>query len=104
MTDTTPVFASEARVRTAVPRRYMTQLCKHFAHKIPATFDDTRGHIQFDAGPCELEADQDAGILVMRARAADKAGIERLENVVARHLVRFAFREPPEIRWTRTVG
>jgi hypothetical protein len=26
-----------------------------------------------------------------------------LEDVVARHLLRFAFRSPPEILWVRTV-
>ena len=102
MSETTAMLESAARVPTAAPRRYMAQLCKHFAHKVPATFDDTRGHIQFDVGPCDLEADQDAGILVMRVRAADEAGIERLENVVARHLARFAFREQLDVSWKRS--
>lgn len=102
MSETTVMLESAARVPTAVPRRYMAQLCKHFAHKIPATFDETHGRIQFDVGPCELEANQEAGILLMRVQATDEAGIERLENVVARHLVRFAFREQLDVSWKRS--
>ena len=82
-------------------QKYLTQLCKHFAHKVPTTFDEKHGRIDFEAGRCELEADPDAGILVMRVSAADEAGLERLENVVAHHLVRFAFREQLEVSWKR---
>ena len=95
------LLSSEARVSTTASRRYMAQLCKHFAHRIPATFDDTRGRIEFAAGACDLTADSDAGILVMRVVAADEASLAKVEDVVARHLVRFAFREEPEVNWTR---
>ena len=42
--NTTPTMpSSEARVPTAVPRRYLAQLCKHFQHKLPVVFDE--GHM-----------------------------------------------------------
>jgi hypothetical protein len=37
----------------------------------------------------------------MRVIASDEAALAKLEDVVARHLERFAFREKPEVRWTR---
>ena len=40
-----PGFSSEARVATAAPARYLAQLCKHFAHKLPVTLGDDRGRI-----------------------------------------------------------
>jgi hypothetical protein len=40
-------------------------------------------------------------MLIMRVTAADEAALAALEDVVARHLVRFAFREGPEVRWTQ---
>lgn len=98
--DTTPKPSSEARVTTAVPRRYLAQLCKHFEHKLPVALAEDRGRIEFSGGVCALEAGDDA--LTMRLTAEDEAALARLEDVVARHLVRFAFREPPDIRWTRT--
>jgi uncharacterized protein len=89
---------SEARVTTTVPRRYMTQLCKHFEHKLPVAYDDTTGRIEFSAGTCSLEATEDT--LIMRAEAADPDSLHRVEDVVARHLDRFAFRDKPEISWS----
>ena len=93
-------LASEARVATSVPRRTMTQLCKHFEHKLPVTYDETKGRIAFSAGLCLLEAGADA--LILRAEAADAESLRRVEDVVARHLDRFAFREKPEIAWKET--
>jgi hypothetical protein len=101
MNATPAMPASEARVPTAVPRRYLAQLCKHFQHKLRVTLDEGHGRIAFPAGLCELDAAADAGILILRVTASDEAALARLEDVVARHLERFAFREAPEVRWTR---
>jgi len=92
-------FRSAARVEMAVPSRYLTQLCKHFEHKLPVTHDGKRGSIAFSAGTCALEAED--GVLVLRVSTEDEAALDRLEDVVARHLLRFAFREPPAICWVR---
>jgi uncharacterized protein len=97
--DQPPNPSSEARVPTAMPGRYLAQLCKHFGHKLPVTLDGDRGRIEFSGGVCALEARDET--LVMRVTAGDEAALARLEDVVARHLLRFAFRETPEIRWTR---
>ena len=86
-----------ARVRTDQPRRYMTQLCKHFEHRLAVSYDDTQGTIAFQAGICRLAVERDA--LVMTVEAAEESALPQLQDVVARHLLRFAFREPPEITW-----
>lgn len=97
------MLSSEARVPTEVPQRYLAQLCKHFQHKLPVTSDERHGRIEFPMGSCELDAAASAGTLLMRVLASDEAALAKLEDVVARHLERFAFREKPEIRWTRAV-
>jgi hypothetical protein len=89
--------AATARVATELPRRYMTQLCKHFEHRLAVSYDDTQGQIAFQAGVCRLAVEPDA--LVMTVEAPDEAALPQLQDVVARHLLRFAFREPPEIVW-----
>ena len=97
-------IASEALVATDLsPRRYLGQLCKHFQHKLPVTFDEdfARGRIEFSVGACDLEADEGQNLLIMRATAANDADLARLEDVVARHLVRFAFRQELVVKWTR---
>ncbi len=87
---------SEAIVVMDTPRRYMSQLCKHFEHKAPVTLEEDTGSISFPMGVCLLRAGPDR--LVMRVSGED---LGRLEDVVARHLLRFAFRSPPEIFWKR---
>jgi hypothetical protein len=91
--------ASHSRVTAAVPRRYLGQLCKHFEHKLPVELAEDTGRIEFSSGVCTLATEADA--LVMRVEAADDAALANLEDVMARHLLRFAFREPPEIVWAR---
>lgn len=93
------MVSSEARVQTTMSARYMTQLCKHFEHKLPVSYDQEHGRIEFDSGVCSMTAAGD--VLTLRADAADEEQLGRLENVVVRHLERFAFRDKPEIRWSR---
>ncbi len=97
-----PALSSEARVPTAAPRRYLGQLCKHFQHKLPVTLAGDHGRIEFPAGVCLLDAE--AETLVMRVTAGDEAALVGLEEVVARHLERFAFRDKPEVRWAKLVS
>jgi hypothetical protein len=94
------MHAAAAEVRTPKASGYLQQLCKHFGHKLPVRFDDCAGRIEFPMGVCTLEAAPDAGILTLRASAASPEDLARLEDVVARHLVRFAFREALEVAWS----
>jgi len=91
------MVAATARVSTELPRRYMTQLCKHFEHRLTVAYDETHGSIAFQAGMCRLAVEPDT--LVMTVETPDEAAMPQLQDVVARHLLRFAFREPPEIVW-----
>lgn len=106
MTEDTPNLTSTAIVLTPKAAGYLVQLCKHFAHKIPATWEGgdgskASGQITFSAGGCALQAEDEQ--LTMTVDAATPDGIALLEDVVARHLVRFAFRETLVIDWRRNL-
>jgi len=88
---------SVAEIATPNASRYLQQLCKHFAHKRPVTFDPQTGSIAFASGECRLEAAD--GVLTLSLAAPDAVFLEQLQDVVARHLVRFAFREEIRIAW-----
>jgi hypothetical protein len=92
-------LTSLARVATTSPSRYLGQLCKHFAHKLPTTHDAETGRIEFPFGLCELAAGKD--ILALTVSAADADALTRMEEVIGSHLIRFAFREPLEVNWQR---
>ena len=86
-----------ADIATPQARRYLTQLCKHFQHKCQVELDETAGRIMFSAGDCDLQA-QD-GILRLSVTAEDGTQLSLLQDVVARHLLRFAFREELRVTW-----
>jgi hypothetical protein len=97
MTGAAPLFRSEGAVATASASRYLRQLCKHFAHRLPTTFDPTAGRIEFPRGVATLAATDDRLDIVV---AADEAEVTaELAGVVERHLVRFAFREDLAVVW-----
>ena len=91
---------SHARLSTDKAARYMTQLAKHWSHKFVVTFDATTARIPLPIGDCRMLAD--ATGLDITVETAGLEGLARLEDVVAEHLLRFAFREGVEtLAWTR---
>jgi hypothetical protein len=97
MSNQTQSCQSTAEFVTPKASGYLQQLCKHFGHKIPATFDETSGHLTFGCGECHLTAE--AGKLRMTLNSADAAQLAQLQDIILRHLQRFAFREAPVIAW-----
>jgi len=99
MTDPRPA-TSVAEVATEHAARYLVQLCKHFRHKCPDTAwaeDGSAGRIALPIGECRLTASPAA--LSIAVTAAGPEPLAALEDVIARHLVRFAFREPLALAW-----
>ena len=92
---------SQARVPTAEASLYLKQLCRHWSHKFPVKASADHGVVPFgEDRVCTFEASPDA--LLMKVATRDPATLTRLENVVADHLTRFAFREHlGEIYWSR---
>jgi catechol 2,3-dioxygenase len=91
---------SHAEVVTDRPSPYLLQLAKHFRHKLDVTFDERAGTIPFAFGRCELRAGE--GVLVLEAVAATPEELERVENVIAGHLVRFGRRHELSVAWSPT--
>nr|WP_295113665.1 DUF2218 domain-containing protein [uncultured Caulobacter sp.] len=91
---------SHARVATEKAARYMTQLAKHWSHKFEVRYDEASAFFPLPAGNCRMTAHPDG--LDITVEAVDLEGLARLEDVVAKHLDRFAFREGElQYGWTR---
>jgi len=87
-----------AILRTEHAGRYMTQLCRHFAHKIDVTYEGDHGECRFVCGTAVLNAK--SGELLITAISPDQTQMVETQAVVERHLVRFAFREAIEpLQW-----
>jgi hypothetical protein len=91
---------SHARLTTDKAVRYMTQLGKHWSHKFPVLLGEADCEISLPIGRCVMRADEEG--LDITAMADDAEGLTRLEDVIASHLARFAFREGEiALAWTR---
>jgi hypothetical protein len=90
---------STATIPTASARRYLGQFVSHFGHKLPVsrTDDNAQGLVTFPLGPCTLTADATGLTISIEAQSAEDAA--KLQEIVDRHLQRFAFREELSITW-----
>jgi uncharacterized protein len=82
-----------ASVPTVNAAKYMQQLCKHWSHKLPVDLSGERGVVRFPDAVVAFEARADD--LMVTIDSPEKAAVERMKDVVASHLDRFAFREAP---------
>lgn len=92
--------AMTAQVTTDQASRYLNRLCKHFSHKVPATWDGHHGRLDFDIGQCRLEAGNER--LVLHCQARDQGLLAELGQVVASHLERFAAGAVAAVQWQAT--
>lgn len=94
---------STAAMATARPARYAKQLAAHMSRKIPATWDDASGtgRITFPTAELELSLGTDALLLRLTSDAGE---LDRWEDVVGRHLVRFGTRDELVVAWHRGDG
>ena len=84
---------------TASASRYLQQLCKHWSHKAQAEFTPEAGSVQFDSGNrLEMTAHPDALTLIVTV--PDDGDLAHFQDVVDKHLIRFAFREDLTITWS----
>ena len=83
----------EARVPTNSGGKYVQQLCKHWSHKLPVELEGETGVVTFVGSVVTMTGGPDA--IDVTVRGEDREQVDRLKDVVAQHIDRFAFREAP---------
>jgi caffeoyl-CoA O-methyltransferase len=90
---------STARVETGRPERYIKQLASHLGRRIPAEAgDDGRMTLTLRQGRCELVPA--SAFLELTAVADDAEALTGVQDVVTRHLLRFATQEELTVTWS----
>ena len=94
---------SEARVVTDRPQRYAKQLAAHLGRKVESSWDEEAGHgvLTFSVGTGTLTAQPGLLLLAVEGEAEN---LDRLEDVVGRHLVRFGVKDELVAEWHRDNG
>ncbi|AJE45537.1 DUF2218 domain-containing protein [Celeribacter indicus] len=85
------MLSSTGRFQTENAQKYLTQLAKHFGHKLDVKEEGNTAHFPLPVGPATGVAHPDA--LVFDVTAEDEEGLVRAKAIVDNHLERFAFRE-----------
>ncbi|MGV1008452.1 MAG: DUF2218 domain-containing protein [Dermatophilaceae bacterium] len=100
MPDTQPLRSS-AHIATDRPERYVKQLVSHLGRKLTTSVtDDGVGTITFPDGQCVLSSHP--GFIDAQASGADAQTLAVVEDVVARHLVRFGSPGELSVTWRPT--
>ena len=97
-------FRSTAVVPTDRAARFGKQLSSHLGRRHGGTWseEDQRGSVTFEVASATLEASPEA--LTLTVLTDDPDAVERFENVVGRHLVRFGREANFVVTWHRSDG
>jgi catechol 2,3-dioxygenase len=90
--------SSTAVIQTEHASGYLQRVAKHFAHQRDVELSEDHAVIAFTGGRAELRASD--GTLTIEVTAATPEDRARVEWVVESPLLRFAFREGLDVRWS----
>ncbi len=95
-------LSSQTTLSTPKADGYVTQLCKHFGHKIEVENSDGAAVFHFSSGTARAQAEGD--LLTLSAQAETVAKLREVEEILGAHLERFAFREDLRVIWPEGTG
>jgi hypothetical protein len=92
------VPTSRADVPTDAPERYAKQLVAHLGHRLTFTTTGAISTAVIGDGSGRVEVGD--GVLTLHASAPDRETLERIQDVLGRHLERFGTRAELTVVWT----
>jgi hypothetical protein len=93
-------LTSRADVRTETPERYAKQLVSHLGHRMEFTTVGNVSTATIGDGVGAVEVGD--GVLTLHAAGPDTAALDRVQDVLGRHLERFGTRQELSVVWSRT--
>ena len=90
-------LTTSTTVTTEHASKYLQQLCKHFAHKVSASYNAQKGEVTFPFGSCQMEAEGD--VLTIHCQAQSDEELLQTKAVIESHLERFAWKEELKLTW-----
>lgn len=91
---------ARADVATDNPARYAKQLVSHLGRKLEWTTDGPTSTAQIGDGTAQIVVGE--GVLTLLAEAPDTENLDRVKDVLGRHLERFGARNELVVSWTPT--
>lgn len=94
---TTNEVSKVAVIPTSKSAVYLARLCKHFSHKVPASWDDTQGKVLFAMGSCLMSATDTE--LHVRCIADNSDDLGEILDTMKGHFDRFASKDQLILQW-----
>ncbi len=94
---------SRAAVITESGEQYTQRLSKHWSHRFPISNEGGQTGIDFGEGQL-VRLKSEASVLLIEIHDDQGGRLDRLEEVVAAHIERFAHKETLEFPWRRAEG
>lgn len=88
---------ASSHVVTDTPARYISRLCAQFAHKLPVSFGDHHGRIEFAFGLSHLHVDRTG--LHITVLSNNPQDLNKLKHLIATHFERFAWQGELDLAW-----
>jgi hypothetical protein len=90
-------LTARADVPTDAPARYAKQLVSHLGRRVAWMTEGPVSTASIAGGTGIVEVGD--GVLILRAEAPDTEGLERVQDVLGRHLERFGQRNELVVTW-----
>jgi uncharacterized protein len=91
-------LSARADVPTDAPERYAKQLVSHLGRRVEFATDGAVSTAAIAGGTGVIEVGD--GVLILRAEAPDAETLDRVQDVLGRHLERFGQRNELTVVWT----
>jgi hypothetical protein len=91
-------LTSRADVPTDAPERYAKQLVSHLGRKVEFAIDGPTSPAPIAGGTGVIEVGD--GVITLLAKAPDAETLDRVQDVLGRHLERFGQRNELTVVWT----
>lgn len=90
-------LSKQAEVVIPDASRHLRRLCKHFAHKVTAVWNDERGEVDFAEGKCLLHT-TDQGLHFL-CEAENQGDLHEIVDTIDRHFARFTRDTGLSLQW-----
>jgi hypothetical protein len=91
-------LTARADVPTDAPERYAKQLVSHLGRRVEFTTDGPTSTAAIAGGSGSIKVGD--GVITLRAEAPDQETLDRVQDVLGRHLERFGQRNELAVVWT----
>ncbi|HFQ5403370.1 TPA: DUF2218 domain-containing protein [Vibrio vulnificus] len=79
--------------------KYLQTLCRHFARKVPAIWDDFQGKVTFSIGVTKMQFDPQLSTLTIVCQSDTPEALSQQKAVIESHVGLFARREALQLKW-----